>query len=122
MQADTGAAFGGSGQNPWLCLEQGDGSALVMPTFGGPTNIPQLEAFVLGCPVATSRIFGIPEQVGDAALLFDPADVDEIADCVKRLWQDDALCDSLIRAGHERAARWGEQQFAQRLYEYLEEL
>lgn len=96
--------------------------ALVMPTFGGPTNIPQLEAFVLGCPVATSRIFGIPEQVGDAALLFDPADVNEIADCVKRLWQDDALCDSLIRAGHERAARWGEQQFAQRLYEYLEEL
>lgn len=96
--------------------------ALVMPTFGGPTNIPQLEAFVLGCPVATSRIFGIPEQVGDAALLFNPADVDEIADCVRRLWQDDALCGRLIHAGQERAACWGEQQFAERLYGYLEEL
>lgn len=96
--------------------------ALVMPTFGGPTNIPQLEAFVIGCPVATSRIFGIPEQVGEAALLFDPADVDEIAECVKRLWQDDALCEELIRAGHERSAQWGERQFAERLYEYLEEL
>ncbi len=96
--------------------------ALVMPTFGGPTNIPQLEAFVLGCPVATSRIFGIPEQVGDAALLFDPADVNEIADCVRRLWQDDVLCDTLIRAGHQRAAEWGEKQFAERLYGYLEKL
>lgn len=96
--------------------------ALVMPTFGGPTNIPQLEAFVLGCPVATSRIFGIPEQVGDAALLFDPADEGEIADCVRALWQDDALCDRLIRAGYERAAHWGERQFAERLYDYLEEL
>lgn len=96
--------------------------ALVMPTFGGPTNIPQLEAFVLGCPVATSRIFGIPEQVGNAALLFDPADVNEIADCIRRLWQDDALCERLICAGHERAAHWGERQFGERLLEYLEEL
>ncbi|MCM1538313.1 MAG: glycosyltransferase family 4 protein [bacterium] len=96
--------------------------ALVMPTFGGPTNIPQLEAFVLGTPVATSRIFGIPEQVGDAALLFDPADVNEIAECVKQLWQDDALCEELVRAGQERAAQWGERQFAKRLHQYLEEL
>ena len=43
--------------------------ALVMPTFFGPTNIPPLEAFALGCPVITSNIYGIPEQVGDAALL-----------------------------------------------------
>lgn len=96
--------------------------ALVMPTFGGPTNIPQLEAFVLGCPVATSRIFGISEQVGDAALLFDPSDVQEIADCVKRLWQDDALCERLIKAGHKRAEEWGERQFAERLSRYLEKL
>ncbi len=96
--------------------------ALVMPTFGGPTNIPQLEAFVLGCPVATSGIFGIPEQVGEAALLFDPADINEIAECVKRLWQDDLLCERLIRAGHERADAWGERQFTERLYGLLEEL
>ena len=96
--------------------------ALVMPTFGGPTNIPQLEAFVLGCPVATSGIFGIPEQVGEAALLFDPADINEIAECVKRLWQDDLLCERLIRAGHERADAWGERQFMERLYGLLEEL
>ena len=39
--------------------------ALVMPTFFGPTNIPVLEAWSLGCPVITSNIRGIREQVGD---------------------------------------------------------
>ena len=34
-----------------------------MPTFFGPTNIPVLEAWALGCPVLTSDIRGIREQV-----------------------------------------------------------
>lgn len=96
--------------------------ALVMPTYGGPTNIPQLEAFVLGCPVATSRIFGIPEQVGDAALLFDPANVDEIAACIEKMWTDDALCERLRTAGYEKAEAWGQEQFKERLLQYLDRL
>lgn len=93
--------------------------ALVMPTYGGPTNIPQLEAFVLGCPVATSGIFGIPAQVGDAALLFHPENVDEIADCVERLWTDDTLCEELRQKGYERARMWGEEEYLELLKEYL---
>ena len=38
--------------------------------------------FVLGCPVATSRINEIPKQVGEAALLFNPSPVEEIAAAV----------------------------------------
>lgn len=94
--------------------------ALVMPTFFGPTNIPQLEAFVLECPVATSRIFGIPEQVGNAALLFQPDNIHEIAQCVEQLWQDDDLCARLIKEGKKKAEEWGEKEFAQRLLCILE--
>lgn len=96
--------------------------ALVMPTYFGPTNIPQLEAFALGCPVATSRIYGIPEQVGDAALLFDPSSVDEICDCLVRLWTDDALCADLRRRGLAHAERWGPPQFRARFREIVEAL
>lgn len=96
--------------------------ALVMPTYFGPTNIPQLEAFALGCPVATSRIYGIPEQVGDAALLFDPSSVDEICDCLVRLWTDDALCADLARRGLAQAKRWGPPQFRARFSEIVEAL
>ncbi len=96
--------------------------ALVMPTYFGPTNIPQLEAFALGCPVATSRIYGIPEQVGNAALLFDPSSVDEIHDAMVRLWTDDALCADLAQRGREHAARWGPVQFRARFREIIEAL
>jgi glycosyltransferase involved in cell wall biosynthesis len=96
--------------------------AMVMPTFFGPTNIPQLEAFALGCPVATSRIYGIPEQVGDSALLFDPGSADEIHDTLVRLWSDDALCAELSRKGKAHDAAWGRPQFAARLAEIIRTL
>jgi glycosyltransferase involved in cell wall biosynthesis len=89
--------------------------ALIMPTFFGPTNIPPLEAFVIGCPVAISKIYGIPEQVGDAALLFDPHRVSEIADTMRRLWVDDELCKELADRGKKRDAAWSQQQFNQAL-------
>jgi len=96
--------------------------ALVMPTFFGPTNIPQLEAFALGCPVATSRIYGIPDQVGDAALLFDPGSVTEIHDALVRLWTDDALCADLAEKGRRHASNWGRPQFRVRVREIIEDL
>jgi glycosyltransferase involved in cell wall biosynthesis len=58
--------------------------AMIMPTFFGPTNIPPLEGFALGCPVAVSNIYGMPEQVKDAALLFNPNSVAEIAASISR--------------------------------------
>ena len=93
--------------------------ALLMPSFFGPTNIPQLEAFVAGCPVAAAGIYGVPEQVGDAALLFDPKSVEGIAACMERLWNDDALCEDLIAKGKKRAREWGPVQFSARLEEIV---
>ena len=96
--------------------------ALVMPTFFGPTNIPQLEAFALGCPVATSRIYGIPAQVGDAAMLFDPTSTNEIHTCLVRLWTDDELCAELAKRGRAHAQKWGPAQFQSRFREIVEAL
>lgn len=89
--------------------------ALIMPTFFGPTNIPPLEAFATGCPVAVSGIYGMTEQMGDAALLFDPESVQGIAESIHKLWIDDALCDELARRGRKRSAEWGAVQFADRV-------
>lgn len=94
--------------------------AMVMPTFFGPTNIPPLEGFVLGCPVATSRIYGLPEQVGDAALLFDPHSVDEIAECIRRLWTDDTLCSELIAKGKKRSEEWGPEAYKKAFIDIIE--
>lgn len=94
--------------------------ALVMSTFFGPTNIPPLEAFQLGCPVAISGIYGMPEQAGDAALLFDPKSVPEIAAAISRLWRDDALCRTLAEKGRQRAATWQQAHFSERFRQIIQ--
>ncbi len=96
--------------------------ALVMPTFFGPTNIPPLEAFVLGCPVAVSDVYGMREQAGDAALFFDPKSIDEIVDCIRQLWSDDKLCARLIERGKKKANEWGQYQFNKKLEMIIEQV
>lgn len=96
--------------------------ALVMPTYYGPTNVPPLEAFTAGCPVAISGIYAMPEQAGGAALHFDPDRPADIADCIRRLWTDDDLCRDLAAKGRARIAGWGQEQFNQRLRQILDTL
>lgn len=93
--------------------------ALIMPTFFGPTNIPPLEAFACGCPVAISNSYGMPEQVGDAALLFNPNSDTEIADTIYKLWTDDNITNSLAKKGYKKSKDWGQKQFNQRLFEII---
>lgn len=93
--------------------------ALVMPTFFGPTNIPPLEAFVCSCPVAISNIYGMPEQVGDAAVLFDPLSIQAIAAAIESLWTNDDLCRRLVERGRQRVATWGQPEFSAALHEIM---
>ncbi len=94
--------------------------AMVYPTFFGPTNIPPLEAFVTGCPAAVSNIYGMPEQVGDAALLFDPKSDQEITDVMRRLWSDDDLCADLSNRGKKRECLVNSGQFNDKLKNILQ--
>jgi glycosyltransferase involved in cell wall biosynthesis len=94
--------------------------AMVMPTYYGPTNVPPLEAFAVGCPVAISGTYGMPEQAGGAALHFDPDSAEEIAGCIRRLWTDDRLCAELAEKGKRRGAIWGQAQFNERFRQIVE--
>ncbi len=94
-------------------------ACLVMPTFFGPTNIPPLEAFQYGCPVATSRIYGIPDQLGDAALYFDPQYPQEIADCIKALICDPHVRSKVITEGEIHSREWNVEEFKSRFKEIL---
>ena len=80
--------------------------ALTYVTFFGPENLPPLEAFALGCPVIASNVAGSHEQLGDAALLVDPKDEGQIANAVKRLYNDPILRDTLVTRGIARASKW----------------
>ena len=88
--------------------------ALVAPAIEGPTNLPPIEALVLGTPIVTVRLFDVPKQVGKAALLFDPYDVDDMAGQIYRVWSDDDLRSRLLAHGEERARSYLPGHFAAR--------
>ena len=93
-----------------------------MPSYFGPTNIPPLEAMALGCPVAVSDKYAMPEQVGDAGLLFNPNSPKEIAECIRKLWCDNALRQNMIKKGYKRVCRWTQKEFGERLKMILDRI
>jgi glycosyltransferase involved in cell wall biosynthesis len=90
--------------------------ALVYPSFSGPENLPPLEAFALGCPAIVSNYRGAEEQLGDAAVLFDPANPAAIAKAIADVVKDDALRAQLIERGKARAARWTAREFVNGMF------
>lgn len=93
-------------------------SALVMPTYFGPTNLPPLEAWAVGTPVIYPEAF--KAQAGDAAILFDYDDPRSLADAIVNL-RAEGVHERLRAAGHLRLAQFaeeteaGRQQFARQL-------
>jgi glycosyltransferase involved in cell wall biosynthesis len=57
--------------------------AMVMPTLLGPTNMPLLEAYEIGCPVLCSNLIGHVELLGNDGIYFDPLNNAEIAEKLK---------------------------------------
>jgi glycosyltransferase involved in cell wall biosynthesis len=78
-------------------------TALVFPSRFEGWGLPVCEAFSAGLPVASSSASSLPDLVGDAGLLFDPEDPEEIAGSVLRLWRDPDLREMLAARGRVRA-------------------
>ena len=76
--------------------------AMVYPSLFGPDNLPPLEAFAIGCPVIASKLAGAEEQLGDAALIVDPLNEEDIARAVMKLHHEPELREKLIGNGKDR--------------------
>jgi glycosyltransferase involved in cell wall biosynthesis len=91
-----------SGNDRLLSALYANAAALVYPSLCEGFGMPPLEAMALGCPVVCSGISSLPEVVGDAAELFDPADVDSIAHALENVLFSSERADGLREAGKQR--------------------
>ena len=81
-------------------------TALVFPTLYEGFGLPLLEAMACGTPVITANVSAMPEVVGDAALLVDPLNVEEIGAAIDRVSADPELRARLAVAGPNRARQF----------------
>ena len=84
-------------------------------------GLPVLEAQTTGVAVMCAKNSALPEIAGDAALLVDPNDVDDIAAAMLRLSRDEALRQELIAKGYENVKRFSWQKAARETLAVLEE-
>jgi len=95
--------------------------ALVMPTYFGPTNIPPLEAFKLGCPVLYSDLPGLRDQVKGAALLLDLKDPESLVKNLLKVIGNSADIKTLIANGYRIVESWTDQDYWYKLKEIFDE-
>ena len=84
----------------------------VYPSLSETFGKPPLEAMACGAPVVASAVGSIPEVVGEAALLINPEDVNDLAAKIVRGLTDAGLRQALIAKGYARVKRYGWQRVA----------
>lgn len=78
--------------------------AMVIPTLFEIGSLPIVEALVLGTCCLCSNALSLAQQGGDAALVFDPHDPQDIASKVWAVWTDEALHQQLVERGRRLVA------------------
>jgi glycosyltransferase involved in cell wall biosynthesis len=80
--------------------------AFIFPSIYEGFGFPLLEAMAQGVPAIASHSSSLPEIGGEAALFFEPGDATHLADCLRRVLQDEVLRRELIERGLTRAGEF----------------
>lgn len=103
---------------PWISqaelpLLYSTASVLLYPSFYEGFGLPILEAMACGTPVITSNISSMPEIGGEAALLVDPENSDDIKKKLKMIIEDKDLQKERVKKGFVQAGKFSWEKCAQ---------
>ncbi|MBX3169431.1 MAG: glycosyltransferase family 4 protein [Candidatus Eremiobacteraeota bacterium] len=95
-------------------------SVAVVPSFHEGFGLPALEAMLLGAPLISSHATSLPEVTGDAALLFDPHNADDLRAKLVQVLDNPQLASELRQRGLKRAQTFSWDKSARLHWDYFE--
>lgn len=106
-------------RNDDLALVLGSAIALTFIPYYEGFGIPLVEAMQAEVPIITSNVTSLPEIAGDAALLVNPYEVDEIKNAMIKIWQDEVLRKDLIAKGSIQKQKFSWEKSGDLLWESI---
>ncbi|MFN2438012.1 MAG: glycosyltransferase family 4 protein [Chitinophagaceae bacterium] len=103
-----------------LALLTASAYAMIYPSFFEGFGVPVLEAMKSGVPVLTSVNSSMREIGDEAALYFDPLNVNDMADKLMLIYKDEDLRNSMIEKGKKRADQFSWEHTAALLWQCIE--
>jgi glycosyltransferase involved in cell wall biosynthesis len=94
----------------------------VYPSLYEGFGLPPLEAMACGCPVITSNTSSLPEVVGDAGIMVDPYDVNEIAKAIDLILSNENLRNEMIERGLKQAKKFSWKKTAEETLKVYEDV
>ena len=96
--------------------------AMIYPSFFEGFGIPVLEALWSRLPVITSNVSCLPETGGDGVYYVNPVSSEEIAEGMKRIYNDKSLAETLKEKGWQHAQNFTQQRCAANVMKVYESL
>jgi glycosyltransferase involved in cell wall biosynthesis len=95
---------------------------MIFPSIFEGFGIPLLEAMWCSCPIACSNETSLPEIAGEAAIMFDPQSIEEIANALYRLLTESETRKELVEKGLEQAQKFSWIKFTTEVTRILHEI
>ncbi len=97
-------------------------SVFVYPSLNEGFGIPLLEAMYYGCPVLASNISCFPEIAQDAAIYFDPHNVEDLIQKLELLLNSKQLREKIINNGRQRELNFSWETAARETLNFYREI
>lgn len=105
-----------------LSLFYCEADLFIIPSLFEGFGIPILEAMAHGTAVVSSDSASLPEIAGDAALLVDPYNIDEISEAIYKVLIDQNLRKNLIEKGLKRVKQFSWEKAARETLNVYQEV
>ena len=94
----------------------------VFPSLYEGFGFPPLESMAAGTPVISSNAASIPEVCGDAALYFDPYDIDDMAEKILKMISDQSVKTEYIKRGKKQIKEYTWEKTTSQTFDIIQNL